>query len=72
MNQELFITYFLIGLVVASFVLNPFGKKKASKNLSSHEYFMVNQVLITGVVIIYAIYLLMNNKCNINCMKKQM
>lgn len=70
MNKDLFITYFLIGLVITSFVLNPFGKKKASKNLTSEEYFMINQVLITGIVIIYAIYLFSNNKCDINCLRK--
>lgn len=69
MNQ-LFYTYFLLGIIIISFVLNPFAKKEASKNLSSDEYFMVNQIMITILVIIYGTYLYLNNKCDIDCLKK--
>ena len=69
MNQ-LFYTYFLLGIIIISFVLNPFANKEASKNLSSDEYFMVNQIMIAILVIIYGTYLYLNNKCDIDCLKK--
>jgi uncharacterized membrane protein len=68
--KNLFYTYFLIGIIVFSFVLNPFSKKEASKNLNSHEYFMINHLMLTLLVIIYGIYLFYNNKCDISCLKK--
>lgn len=68
--EDIFYTYFLIGVVVVSFVLTPFGKKKASKSLSANEYFLVNQVMIIILAIIYAVYLFNYNKCDINCVKK--
>ena len=66
----MFLTYFLLGLVIISFVLNPFSKKKASSHLTSQEYFLVNHFMITILAVIYGIYLLYNQKCDINCLKK--
>ena len=68
--KNLFYTYFLIGIIVFSFVLNPFSKKAASQNLNPHEYFMINHLIITLLVIVYGIYIVYNNKCDINCLKK--
>ena len=68
--KNLFYTYFLIGIIVFSFVLNPFSKKEASQNLNPHEYFMINHLIITLLVIVYGIYIVYNNKCDINCLKK--
>ena len=66
----MFLTYFLLGLVVFSFVLNPFSKKKASPNLTAQEYYLVNHFMITILAVAYGIYLLYNQKCDINCLKK--
>ena len=68
--DNLFYKYFLLGLIILSFVLNPFAKKQASKNLKSSEYFLVNQIIIVTLVIFYSIYLFYNNHCDINCIKK--
>ena len=68
--NELFYKYFLIGLIILSFVLNPFAKKQASKNLKASEYYLVNQIIIVIMVIFYSIYLFYNNHCDINCIKK--
>jgi len=68
--NNLFYTYFLIGIIIFSFVLNPFSKKKASKNLTSQEYFMVNQFMVTILVIVLGIYFFYNNKCDFKCLQK--
>lgn len=68
--NELFYKYFLIGIIVISFVLNPFAKKQASKNLKPNEYFFINQLIIISLAILYFIYLSFNNQCDINCIKK--
>ena len=63
-------TYILIAVLIMCWTLNPFMKKHASKNLTSDEYMIFNHGLCTILIIIYFIYLLMNNKCDINCIKK--
>ena len=68
--NDLFYKYFLLGLIILSFVLNPFAKKQASKSLKASEYFLINQIIIVILVIFYSIYLFYNNHCDINCIKK--
>jgi len=63
-------TYFLIGLLVLSFVFNPFMKKKATGSLNAHEFLIINHTLITFLIILYGIYLIYYNKCDIQCFKK--
>ena len=63
-------TYVLIALLILSFVANPFMKKKATGNLNSHEFLIVNHSLITILIVVYGIYLLYYNKCDITCFKK--
>lgn len=70
MEEELKLTYFLMILLILSFVLNPFLKKKAAKGIGSNEYLIINHILITILVFIYAGYLFYNNKCDLNCLKK--
>lgn len=68
--NELHYTYFLIIILVLSFVLNPFIKKQASKNLGSNEYLLINHFLITVLVVLYASYLFYFKKCDTDCIKK--
>ena len=63
-------TYFLIGIVILSFVFNPFMKKKAIGSLNPKEFLIVNHLIITFLIIIYAIYLYSYNMCDINCYRK--
>ena len=70
MEKHLKYTYLLLIILVLIFSLNPFMKKKASKNLTSNEYLLVNHVLLTIVVILYALYLFYNKSCDPNCYKK--
>ena len=49
---------------------NPFLKKQASSKLTSSEFMIFNHGLCTIFIVIYFLYLLYNNKCDINCLKK--
>ncbi len=69
MNSDLLYTYGLMGILIFSFVLNPFFKKKASKGLGSNEYLLINHLIITLLIILYAIYLFSYNKCDMNCVR---
>ena len=63
-------TYFLIGLVILSFVLNPFMKKKAIGSLNPQEFLILNHILITLLIIIYAFYLYSYSICDLYCYRK--
>ena len=68
--KDLKYTYFLILILIMSFVLNPFAKKKATMNLGSDEFFMINHFICTIIVIIYFIYLVYYSKCNLKSIKE--
>ena len=63
-------TYFLICLVILSFVLNPFMKKKAIGSLNPQEFLILNHILITLLIIIYAFYLYSYNICDLYCYRR--
>jgi uncharacterized membrane protein len=67
MNDELKFTYILMMILILSFVFNPFFKKKAVKNIKANEYLIINHILITTLVLIYASYLFYNNQCDLSC-----
>lgn len=64
MLTEIQTSYFLIITLIVIFVLNPFVKKKAMGNLDSNEFVLLNHFLMTLMIILFAIYLLYNNKYN--------
>ena len=66
MNQ----TYILLTLLIMCWTLNPFLKKQASKKLTAHEYMLFNHSLCTVLVLVYAGYLMYQQKCDVNCLKK--
>jgi uncharacterized membrane protein len=68
--NEITYTYILLIILILSFVFNPFLKKNASVNLNPDEYLLINHFLITIIIILYAIYLISYNKCDLNCLKK--
>ena len=63
-------TYLLLILLILCWTLNPFLKKNGPKQLSSEEYMFFNHALCTIIILIYFIYLFVNNKCDVNCIKK--
>jgi uncharacterized membrane protein len=56
-------TYLLI-LLITCWTLNPFLKKKVASKLDSNEHLIFNHALCSMIIIMYLIYLLMNNKYN--------
>lgn len=69
-SKEMKYTYFLMLILVLSFVINPFLKKTAANNIGANEYMIINHVLITLLIILYAVYLFYYNKCDLTCLKK--
>ena len=57
-------------LLIASFTLNPFLKKKASSNVSSNEFIVIYQVMALILVLAYIIYLLKYKNCSLSCFNK--
>ena len=63
-------TYFLLALLILCWTINPFMKKTASKKLTSGEYLIFNHGICSIIVIIYLMYLLKDNQCDIKCLQK--
>lgn len=61
--------YLLILLIIICWTLNPFLKKHAAKKISSNDYLVFNHILCTIIVFFYFVYLIINKKCDINCVK---
>ena len=70
MTNDIYYTYFLLFLLILSFLFNPFLKKKMIGKLNPHEYLLLNHFLITIIIVLYGIYLLSYGSCDINCLKK--
>jgi uncharacterized membrane protein len=68
--NDIYYTYFLLFLLILSFLFNPFLKKKVLGKFNAHEYLLFNHFLITIIIIIYGIYLLSYGSCDLNCLKK--
>lgn len=62
-KNDIYYTYFLLFILILSFILNPFCKKQASSNMSPHEYFVISHTFVTIIVIFYALYLLYYDYC---------
>ena len=58
-------TYILIAILVLCWTLNPFLKKRSVGDLSSSEYIVFNHCFVSIFILLYFLYLLFNNKCNI-------
>ena len=68
--NDIYYTYFLLLLLILSFLFIPFLKKKLVEKLNPHEYLLLNHFLVTIIIIIYGIYLFSNGYSNINSLKK--
>lgn len=68
--SDIYYTYFLLLLLILSFLFIPFLKKKMMEKLNPHEYLLLNHFLVTIIIIIYGIYLFSNGYSNINSLKK--
>ena len=61
MNQR---SYMLMFILVLCWGLGPYFKKISSKNLTKDEYLILNHIIVSAILSVYAVYLYKNNKCN--------
>ena len=66
------ILYLYLGIIVICWTLNPFIKKKVLKNnkLNSDEYFIINHIIVSLILIIYFYSLFKKKKCSLLCLSK--
>lgn len=67
--QSSVLTYFI--LVILCWTFNPFIKKMVLKKgkINTDEYFVINHLVITAILIVYFAFLFNNRKCDTNCIK---
>ena len=67
--ETLVIVYF--ALVVLCWTFNPFIKKIIMKKgkMNTDEYFVLNHLIVTIILIFYFVFLFKNRKCNTDCLK---
>ena len=67
--QSSVLTYFI--LVILCWTFNPFIKKIVLKKgkMNTDEYFVINHLVVTAILIVYFIFLFNNRKCDTNCIK---
>ena len=63
-------TYYLLFIVILSFVLNPFMKKRAAISLNSEEFLIFNHILVSFLLIFFTGYLIINKKIELFFLKK--
>lgn len=68
--NDIYYTYFLLFLLIFSFLFIPFLKKKMIEKLNPHEYLLLNHFLVTIIIIIYGIYLFSNGYSDISSLKR--
>ena len=66
------ISYIYLALIVLCWTANPFIKKKVlkSKKLNSDEYFIINHIIVSLILIVYFYSLFKNKKCSLLCLSK--
>lgn len=66
------ILYLYLGIIVICWTMNPFIKKKVLKNnkLNSDEYFIINHIIVSLILMIYFYSLFKQKKCSLLCLSK--
>ena len=59
-------TLILLGLLVLCWTLNPFLKKMMGSKLPANENMLFNHTLCSIIILTYAVYMIMNQKCDIS------
>ena len=62
--------YLIFLILILSWTINPFCKKKASINISSYEYLVINFCLNIFIFLFIWLYLFKTNKVNLNVFNK--
>jgi len=63
-------TYLLLTLLILSFTITPLIRKKATIDFTDDEFFVFNNFFVVTFAIIYGIYLIKRNKCNLSMINK--
>ncbi len=66
------ILYVYLGIIVLCWTLNPFIKKLVlkSKKLNTDEYFILNHIFVSVILLFYFYTLFKKKKCSILCLSK--
>jgi len=61
--------FYFVFIIILIWGFNPLLKKKASQNMGTNEYMLINHLLITGFFALYSGFLFYNKKYNIKSIK---
>ena len=62
-------TYLLLALLILSFTITPFLRKKILHEFTDEEFYVYSNAVMFALVIIYSVYLLVKNKCSLSMLK---
>lgn len=62
-------TYILLALLIFSFTVTPYIRKKVTNDFTNEEFFLYNNIFICIAIILYCAYLLKTNKCDLAVLK---
>lgn len=63
-------SYILFALLVLSYTITPFIRKKAAANFTNEEFFIFSNTFVFLLILMYSIYLFKSNKCSISMLSK--
>lgn len=64
-------TYLLLALVILSFTLTPFLRKKILNEFTDEEFYIYSNTMMLILVVMYSIYLLFQNKCSLTMLTEK-
>lgn len=70
-NTQLYYTYILLFLLIMSFTFTPFLRKKILHEFTDDEFYIYSNIIMFTLVILYAIYILKTNRCDLNVLKSK-
>ena len=62
--------YLYLSILIFSWTLNPFLKKKLIKKINGNDFFILNHILVSVFIFGYYFYLKNKKECDLNCIKK--
>lgn len=65
-------TYLLLALVILSFTITPFLRKKILHEFTDEEFYIYSNIFIVSLVLIYSFYLIVSNKCSLDMVWNKM
>ena len=68
--SENFYSYLLILILIISFTINPYLKKKASNKVSSTEFMLIYHIIGSILIFVFIGFQIYNKQCDIRCFNK--